>query len=161
MKRAAVYLRRAVRLSKQTILLKWQRITRYRPVQAVLNYFSAFAKADIIGMAAGTAYYMLFALFPLMILLLYILAVFSTRVDISVFIEHLATMLPNNLITLTAAVTGELKIFLRQEVALFSFLVLIFTASKDSVFAGNLYEIMENALIPISFGPHVGLLTTC
>ena len=52
---------------------KWEELQEYSAVQFALKTFKRFKRLEVMEMAASTSYYMLFAIFPFLIIMLMVL----------------------------------------------------------------------------------------
>ncbi len=140
-----------------------RKVSSRGPVRFLLKYFSSFSEMDVVGMAASTSYYMLFALFPLMIFLLYLIAVLSQTIDITLLVEQLTSILPTHVISVLAGLVGDLHNIAQRGTVWVSLLSLIFASAKGfGTMLGNLYSIYGRKKISSNFllARIVGVIST-
>ncbi|MGI6545256.1 MAG: YihY/virulence factor BrkB family protein [Fastidiosipilaceae bacterium] len=138
--------------AKSAGLASVRKVSRRGPMRFLFKYFASFSQMDVVGMAASTSYYMLFALFPLMIFLLYLIAVLSQSLDITVLVEQLASILPTHVISVLAGLVGDLDNIAQRGTVWVSLLSLILASAKGfGTMLGNLYSIYGRKKISSNF----------
>jgi membrane protein len=111
---------------------KWEELQEYSAVQFALKTFKRFKRLEVMEMAASTSYYMLFAIFPFLIIMLMVLvSILAEPLQTGALdISGLASILPSNFNEIIRSIVRNIQMIPISRVLSIGIVSFILASSK-------------------------------